>query len=176
MNRLLAGVKMSIEVLVAIIGAGSALIGTIIGGTISLFATKAQLKAVRRQVEVDQLRRMEGSLEALLQEWMSMKVDVSGPINADQILSRFTDIFLSRVQLFMAAAHYFPQDLEDELSSLSNELNQYIFASKTGGSVDNDTAQKAVRRMQKLDKEVPQRIREKLRHIQNDVSVLLQDI
>lgn len=166
---------MSIEVIVAVIGAGAALVGTIVGGVISLFATKAQLKAASRQIEVDQLRRKEDSLEALLQEWMSMKVDVSGSVNTDQILSRFTDMFLSRVQLFMASAHYFPQDLEDELSSLSNELNQYIFASKTGDSVDNDSTQKAVLSMQKLDKEVPQRIREKLRHIQNNVSVLLQD-
>lgn len=166
---------MSIEVIVAVIGAGAALIGTIVGGAVSLFATKAQLKAASRQIEVDQLRRTESSLEALLQEWTSMKVDVSGPVKTDQILSRFTDMFLARVGLFMAAAHYFPQNLEGELSSLSNELNRYIFTSKTGGSVDNDSAQEAVRRMQKLDAEVPQRIREKLRQIQNDVSVLLQD-
>ncbi|MDA3920663.1 MAG: hypothetical protein PF501_08290 [Salinisphaera sp.] len=166
---------MSIEVIAALIGAGSALIGTIVGGAVSLFATKAQFKAASRQIEVDQLRRTESSLEALLQEWMSMKVDVSGAVKVDQIWSRYTDMFLSRVQLFMASAHHFPQGLEDELSSLSNELNQYIFTSKTGGIIDNDSAQKAVRRMQKLDAEVSQRIREKLRHIQNDVSVLLQD-
>ena len=166
---------MSIEVIVAVIGAGAALIGTIVGGAISLFATKAQLKAASRQIEVDQLRRTESSLEALLKEWTSIKVDVRGPVNTEQILSRFTDMFLSRVQVFMAAAHYFPQDLEDELRSLSNEVNQYILASKTGGTVDNDSAQEAVRRMQKLDAEVPQRIREKLRQIQKDVSVLLRD-
>lgn len=166
---------MSIEVIVALIGAGSALIGTIVGGAVSFFATRAQLKAASRQIEIDQLRRTESSLEALLQEWMSMKVNVGDEVNTEQILSRFTDMFLSRVQLFMAAAHHFPQGLEDELRSLSNELNQYIFTSKTGGSIDNDSAQEAVRRMQKLDAEVPHRIREKLRQIQNEVSVLLQD-
>ena len=55
---------MSIEVIVAVIGAGAALIGTIVGGAVSLFATKAQLKAASRQIEVDQLRRTESSLRS----------------------------------------------------------------------------------------------------------------
>jgi hypothetical protein len=166
---------MSIDVIVAVVGAGAALIGTMVGGVVSIFATKAQLKSASRQIEVDQLRRIESSLESLLQKWTSMKVDVIGPVNTDQILSRFTDMFLSRVGLFMTAAHHFPQDLEEELNSLSNELNGYIFAAKTGGSVDNGSAQEAVRKMQKLDAEVPQRIREKLRRIQTEISDLLQN-
>ena len=75
-----------------------------------------------------------------------MKVDVTGPVNTNQILSRFTDMFLSRVGLFMTAAHHFPQDLEEELRLLSNEVNGYIFAAKTGGNVDNDSAKEAVRK------------------------------
>jgi len=164
---------MSIEVTVAVIGSGAALIGTMVGGIISIFVTKAQLKSASRQLEVDQLRRIENSLESLLQKWTSMKVDVTGPVNTDQILSRFTDLFLSRTQLFMTAAHHFPQDLEEELNSLSSEVNGYIFAAKTGGSIDNDSAREAVRRMQRLDTEIPQRIREKLRRIQSDISSLL---
>ena len=166
---------MSIEVLVASIGAGGALIGTIVGGAVSIIATKAQLKAASRQIEVEQLRRIERSLEALLQKWTSMKINVSDPVNAAQIFSRFTDMFLSKVGLFMGAAHHFPKDLEDELSSLSNELNRYILAAKTGGSVDDDSAQEALRRMIELDAEVPQRIREKLRGIESDIVALLQD-
>ena len=65
---------MSIEVIVALVGAGSALIGAIVGGAVSVFSTKAQLKVVSRQVEIDQLRRLESSLESLLQKWMSMKM------------------------------------------------------------------------------------------------------
>jgi hypothetical protein len=166
---------MSIEVIVALVGAGSALIGAIVGGAVSVFSTKAQLKVVSRQVEIDQLRRLESSLESLLQKWMSMKMDVTGPVNTDQVLSRFTDMFISRVGLFMTAAHHFPQELEEEMTSLSNEVNGYIFSAKTGGVIDDDAAKEAVHKMQKLDAEVPQRIRERLRIIQNEVSALLQD-
>lgn len=166
---------MCTEITVAVIGAGAALIGAVVGGAVSISVTKAQLRSASRQIEVDQLRRKETSLEVLLQKWTSMSIDVGGSVNADQILSRFTDTFLSRVQLFMTAAHHFPQNLEEELNSLSSELNGYIFAAKTGSNVDNDSAQEAVHKMQKLDNEVPQRIREKLRRIQSDISDLLQD-
>lgn len=165
---------MSIEVIVAVIGAGAALIGTIVGSAVSIFATKAQLKTASRQIEVDQLRKIESSLESLIQKWTSMKIDVSGPMHIDQIISRSTDIFLSRVGLFMTVAHHFPQELEEELSLLSGELNGYIFAAKTGGIIDDVSANKAVQRMQKLDVEVPQMVRDRLRLIQSEISALLQ--
>lgn len=171
----MAKVKMSMEVIVAVVGAGAALIGTMVGGVVSIFATKAQLKSANRQIEVEQLRRIESSLELLLQKWTSMKVDVSGGVSTDQILSRYTDMFLSRVGLFMTVAHHFPQNLEEELNSLSNELNGYIIAAKTGGSVNNASAQEAFHKMQKQDAEVPKKIREKLRWIQSEISKLMQN-
>jgi hypothetical protein len=166
---------MCTEITVAVIGAAAALIGAIVGGAVSIRVTKAQLRSASRQLEIDQLRRMENSLESLLQKWTDMKMDVSGTVTTEQILSRFTDIFLSRVQLFMTAAHHFPQELEEELNLLSSELNGFIFAAKTGGSIANDAAQQAVRKMQKLDTEAPQKIREKLRRIHIEISALLQD-
>lgn len=163
---------MTIEVTVAIIGAAAALVGAIVGGGVSVFTTRAQLESASRQIEVDQLRRVENSLEALLKEWTSMRVDVTGPADNDQILSRFTDRFLARVQLFMTAAHHFPPYLEEQLHALSEVVNGYIYAAKTGNSIDPVSAQEAIRSMQRLDTEVPRLIREKLRLMQAELSTL----
>ncbi|MFM7753759.1 MAG: hypothetical protein ACKO58_05135 [Cyanobium sp.] len=164
---------MTIEVTVAIIGATAALVGAMVGAGVSVFTTRAQLASACRQIEADQLRRVENSLEALLREWTSMKVDVTGPVNNDLILSRFTDMFLARVQLFMTAAHHFPPYLEEELQALSEEVNRYIYATKTGNSIDSVSEKKAFHRMQTLDIEVPRLIRKRLRCIQAELSSLL---
>lgn len=164
---------MTIEVTVAIIGATAALVGAIVGAGVSVFTTRAQLESASRQIEADQLRKLESSLEALLKEWTSMKVDVAGPVNNDQILSRFTDRFFARVQLFMTAAHHFPSHIEEELHTLSEEVNGYVYAAKTGNAIDPVSAQEAILRMQRLDVEVPRLIRERLRCIQAEVSSLL---
>lgn len=168
-------VERGIEVIVAAIGAGAALIGAIVGGAVSFLATKANLKATSRQIEIDHLRRIESHLESFLQKWESMIVDVSGAMNRDPIISRFIGRFLSRVGLFMTIAHHFPRELEEELSSLSKEVNGYILTAKTGGAVDQYISERAIQRMETLDTELPQAIREKLRQIQSAIAALLKN-
>jgi hypothetical protein len=165
---------MSIEVTVALIGAGSALLGAAIGTIASIWTTKTQLQASNKQLEIEQLRRKEALLENFLHRWNAMaKVDATGTTNIDQIVSRFTDRFLDRVQLFLSVAHHFPRDHEEKITTLSDEINGYILKAKTGGTVDGQTAKDAVERMQNLEKETAKIAGERLRWIQSDIANLL---
>lgn len=164
---------MSIEVSTALIGALSALFGAIVGAFASICTTKIQLKATRCQIELDQLRKVESRIETFLQQWNDMMVDASGPVTLDLLASRFTDRFLRRTQLFMGVAHYFPQNLEQNFSSLSKEINTYISTVKTGGTVSSETATDAIKRMQKLEEETQTLAGKRLREIQYEKNNLL---
>lgn len=166
--------KMSIEVTVAIIGAASALLGAAVGAIASICTTKTQLKASSRLIEIEQLRRVESLIETFLQRWNEMKVDASGNVNMGLIASRFTDRFLSRVQLFLGVSHHFSRDIEEELSLLSKEVNGYILTVKTGGAVDGETATEVLKRTQELEERIFKMAGERLRRIQNEISSISQ--
>lgn len=165
---------MSIEITVAIIGAASALLGAAVGAIASICTTKTQLKASSRQIEIEQLRRVESLIETFFQRWNEMKVDASDPVNMDVIGSRFIDRFVSRVQLFMGISHHFPRGIEEELNLLSKEVNGHILTVKIGGTVDSETFIEVLKRTQEIEERVFNMTGERLRRIQNEVSSISQ--
>lgn len=156
----------------ALIAAGAALFGAIIGGAVSYVTARAQIISARQHVMIEQKLSLERLLIQLLEKWMSTKADVEGEVTNNQIICRLVDMFISRVSLFMTIAHHFPRPLAEELSTLSAELQDFIYRDKNGLEVNSASRQIAIDKMKELDRKVPWIIQEKLRQIQDEISVL----
>jgi hypothetical protein len=167
---------MSPELIAALYGVGGTIIGALIGAGISIRLNQQQLSASFKKQKLDLLHSQIARLQAALNQVQEPTADVNAPnLTSEQIRSKLTDMFLKRAGLFLTFSYLFPQELEDEVTSVRSMVNQFIYQAKIGNKIDENHSKQCVKKMQLLDHEILAMIRKKLRAMNSEFERLTSD-
>jgi hypothetical protein len=161
---------METEITVTLFALGGTVLGTLIGAGVSVWITKQQLSLSFQQHKLEILQGQIAHLQNALDQISEVSTDVKDQnLTSDQIHSRLADTFLRHAGLFLTFSHLFPREIEEKVTGLSSEINQFIYHAKIGQPIDNAAARIAVEKMPVIDKEIFMLLRQRLRMLQSEV-------
>jgi len=164
---------MKIEFIVALVGLGGIIIGSVIGAGVSVWITKQQLSLSYRQHKVEILQGQITRLQNGLDKISGISIDVKDlNLSPDQIHSRSIDAFLQRSTIFLTFSYLFPGEYEKKVMELSNEINKLIYSAKVGQPIDDASSCRVVERMFETEKQMLILIRGRLRLLQSELDNL----
>lgn len=150
-------------------GFGGVIAGAVIGAGASIWVTQKQLSASYEQHKIGLMQSQIAKLQAALLQLSEVTPDVTEQnLTHEQILSRLTDMFQRRSQLFLTFSYLFPKDFEAKVVMVASQVNEFIYKAKTGQNIDEGQARQCVADMQFLDRRFPTIIRDKLRSLNNE--------
>jgi hypothetical protein len=165
---------MKTEVTVALFGLGGTVLGALIGAVVSSVTARQQAQLSRKQLRLEMLKSQITVLENALSSISSVTIDVNDPsLTIDQINSRSIDSFLRRTMLFMNISYLFPVEFETHISRQCEEINNCIYLAKTGSAIDEASSRSLVNQIPAVEKEIDRQIRERLRSLHSELSILL---
>ena len=161
------------EVTIALFGLGGTVLGALIGAVVSAVTARQQAQLSLKQLRLETLKSQISELKTALSSISSATIDVSEPsLTIDQIRSRSTDSFLSRARLFGNISYLFPVELDTRISKLCEEIEKFIYLAKIGENIDKQTENNVVNQISTADREIDRQIRERLRSLHSELSML----
>lgn len=110
----------------------AALLGTIIGAFVSIYAVKTQMASARKQARADVIQRQISRLETIQQQ--TAQVTTTSANAAVQT----ADLFRQTAMLFTGIAYMFPQELEREVYGLAGAIESVVARVQQGIPVTDD--------------------------------------
>jgi hypothetical protein len=160
---------MSTEMTIALIG----VCGTLAGVFTGAWTTRKQLSLSYDTLTLEVFQKRMDKLEAVFHDISSMSIDLADPkLTPDQIRSRAIDMFVKQVTAFKPCMHYFPKQLEDDLTGLHGDINRCIAETKLGGPPDEDRYRRVCAAIPVCQKRMLDGIPEELRALQTRISRL----
>ena len=161
------------EVAIALFGLGGTVLGALIGAVVSAVTSRQQAQLSLKQLRLETLKSQISDLKNALSSISSVTIDVSDPtLTIDQIHCRSIDGFLSRATLFKNISYLFPVELETRILRLSDEINKCIYLAKIGRATDEQSESNLVNQIPAAEKEIDRQIRERLRSLHSELSIL----
>lgn len=168
---------MGIEITVALFALGGTLLGALIGAGGSVWITKQQLSLSFKQHKLEIFQGQIARLQNALDQISGVSTDITNQnLTTDQIHSRLTDTFLRRASLFLTFSHLFPIEIEEKVTALSSDLNQFIYSARIGQPIDESSARTAVEKIPVIDKEIFTLARQRLRFLQLELDKITTDL
>ena len=165
---------MKTEILVAWITVIGGLAGVILGLLFGAWTVRRQLSLSYDTLKLELLQKKLERLEAVFEEVSKVSIDLGDPkLAPEQIRSRAIDMFVRQVGAFKLCMHYFPKQLEEDLTGLHADINHCIVEAKMSGSVDEVRAGRVVAAIPVLQKKMLAAISEELRIVQAEISRLI---
>ncbi|HEU5053171.1 MAG TPA: hypothetical protein VFT78_08660 [Hanamia sp.] len=166
---------MQVELKVAIIASIAtfivALINVIVSWNISRRQNSLELKKTR--IELLENRRI--SVEKVRTELNKQILDIQNAdiSNPNQMIPKLVDNFQAKSTLFLSIGHFFPEDLNNKVNQLRDEIDENIIKSRKNIPISLSEVKRISDEMSKFDSEMQAAISKKLRDIENQIEGLL---
>ncbi|MDD2599561.1 MAG: hypothetical protein PHO37_10090 [Kiritimatiellae bacterium] len=162
---------MKTEIQVALIGIGAAIIGGLCSSFVSIWLNQKQLSFSYDRLRLEILEKRMNKLEATWKIINETSADLRDPnLSSVQIRSRCADMFIAQAGAFLSIAHYFPQELNDDLTKSRQEINKLVLEAKTGmPPADLETYQRVFGSIQPLQKRMFEAMSNELSTINKEI-------
>ena len=162
---------MKTEMQIALLGIGAAIIGGLFSAGVTVWLNQKQLSMSYNRLRLEILGQRMEKLEAAWKNMNELSADLKDPsLSPIQIRSRCADMFMAQAGTFLSVAHYFPQELRSDVSSLRSAIDQLVLEAKTGHPpADEETYRRVFGAMQPLQKRMFEAMSEELRALNKEI-------
>jgi len=165
---------MKTEMQIALLGIGAAIIGGLFSAGVTVWLNQKQLSMSYNRLRLEILGQRMEKLEAAWKNMNELSADLKDPsLSPIQIRSRCADMFMAQAGTFLSVAHYFPQELRSDVSSLRSAIDQLVLEAKTGHPpADEETYRRVFGAMQPLQKRMFEAMSEELSALNREIASL----